>query len=137
MPELGAGFHAGRFTQSTLLIGAVASTRSLSRFKQARSGIDNRRLQPAARSLYAKAATSGQCSINCAVTLRVIAKRFGVDPGTVQRNSRPFRFECRSSVSTWLMWIARHKALSARRRRTDAELDEKIEVTVADPRRRF
>ena len=43
------------------------------------------------------------------------------------------RFECRSSVSTWLMSIARHKALSARRRRTEAELDEKIEATVADP----
>jgi RNA polymerase sigma-70 factor, ECF subfamily len=43
------------------------------------------------------------------------------------------RFECRSSVSTWLLSIARHKALSARRRRTDAELDEKIEATVADP----
>jgi RNA polymerase sigma-70 factor, ECF subfamily len=43
------------------------------------------------------------------------------------------RFECRSSVSTWLMSIARHKALSARRHRTEAELDEKIVVTVADP----
>jgi RNA polymerase sigma-70 factor (ECF subfamily) len=43
------------------------------------------------------------------------------------------RFECRSSVSTWLMSIARHKALSARRHRTEAELDEKIAVTVADP----
>src|SRR5258708_29746689 len=43
------------------------------------------------------------------------------------------RFECRSSVSTWLMSIARYKALSARRRRTEAELDEKIETTVADP----
>ena len=42
------------------------------------------------------------------------------------------RFECRSSVSTWLLSIARHKALSARRRRTEAELDEKIEATVAD-----
>jgi RNA polymerase sigma-70 factor (ECF subfamily) len=41
--------------------------------------------------------------------------------------------ECRSSVSTWLMSIARHKALSACRRRTDAELDEKIEATIADP----
>src|SRR6266446_7888780 len=29
-------------------------------------------------------------------------------------------FEARSSVSTWLLAIARHKALSARRRRTDA-----------------
>jgi RNA polymerase sigma-70 factor, ECF subfamily len=43
------------------------------------------------------------------------------------------RFQCRSSVSTWLISIARHKALSARRRWPDAELDEKIEATVADP----
>ena len=43
------------------------------------------------------------------------------------------RFESRSSVSTWLMSIARFKALSARRRRTDSELDETIESTVADP----
>jgi RNA polymerase sigma-70 factor (ECF subfamily) len=42
------------------------------------------------------------------------------------------RFEGRSSVSTWLMSIARFKALSARRRRTEAELDEKIETTVPD-----
>jgi len=31
-------------------------------------------------------------------------------------------FEARSSLSTWLLAIARYKALSARRRRTDAEL---------------
>jgi RNA polymerase sigma-70 factor, ECF subfamily len=43
------------------------------------------------------------------------------------------RFEGRSSVSTWLMSIARFKALSARRRRTDAALDETIEATIADP----
>jgi RNA polymerase sigma-70 factor (ECF subfamily) len=43
------------------------------------------------------------------------------------------RFEGRASVSTWLISIARFKALSARRRRTEAELDEKIETTVADP----
>ena len=43
------------------------------------------------------------------------------------------RFEGRSSVATWLMSIARFKALSARRRRVDAELDETIEATVADP----
>src|SRR5437667_4828502 len=42
-------------------------------------------------------------------------------------------FEARSSVSTWLLAIARYKALSARRRRTDLELDEKIAVEVADP----
>jgi RNA polymerase sigma-70 factor, ECF subfamily len=43
------------------------------------------------------------------------------------------RFEGRSSFSTWLLSIARFKALSAWRRRTEAELDEKIEATVADP----
>jgi len=34
------------------------------------------------------------------------------------------RFEGRSAVTTWLLSIARFKALSARRRRTDVELDE-------------
>ena len=42
-------------------------------------------------------------------------------------------FEARSSVSTWLLAIARHKALSARRRRTDAELDEDTAATPMDP----
>jgi RNA polymerase sigma-70 factor, ECF subfamily len=41
-------------------------------------------------------------------------------------------FEGRSSVSTWLLAIARYKALSARRRRTDAELDEATLSTVPD-----
>ena len=47
------------------------------------------------------------------------------------------RFEGRSAVSTWLLAIARFKALSALRRRTDAELDEEtaeaIEDTADDP----
>jgi RNA polymerase sigma-70 factor, ECF subfamily len=42
-------------------------------------------------------------------------------------------FEARSSVSTWLLAIARYKALSARRRRPDAQLDETIAARVADP----
>src|SRR3954469_9166085 len=42
------------------------------------------------------------------------------------------RFEGRAAVTTWLLSIARFKALSARRRRADAELDETIESTVAD-----
>jgi RNA polymerase sigma-70 factor, ECF subfamily len=42
------------------------------------------------------------------------------------------RFEGRAAVTTWLLSIARYKALSARRRRTEAELDETIETTVAD-----
>src|SRR6266481_7720895 len=41
-------------------------------------------------------------------------------------------FEARSSVSTWLLAIARYKALSARRRRTDAALDARA-LSVADP----
>ena len=43
------------------------------------------------------------------------------------------RFEGRSSVSTWLISIARFKALSARRRRVDLELSEEIETSIADP----
>ena len=41
-------------------------------------------------------------------------------------------FEARSAVSTWLLAIARYKALSARRRRPDAELDEEAVSTVPD-----
>lgn len=42
-------------------------------------------------------------------------------------------FEGRASVSTWLLAIARYKALSARRARSDAELDERVASTIADP----
>jgi RNA polymerase sigma-70 factor (ECF subfamily) len=42
------------------------------------------------------------------------------------------RFEGRSAVSTWLLAIARYKALSAMRRRTDAELDEEHAAAIAD-----
>ena len=42
------------------------------------------------------------------------------------------RYQGRAALSTWLLSIARFKALSARRRRTHAELNEVIEATVAD-----
>ena len=42
------------------------------------------------------------------------------------------RFEGRSAVSTWLLSIARFKALSALRRRTEAELDEQAAERVVD-----
>jgi RNA polymerase sigma-70 factor (ECF subfamily) len=42
------------------------------------------------------------------------------------------RFERRSSVSTWIMSIARFKALSVRRRRQEVDLDEKLAETIAD-----
>ena len=42
-------------------------------------------------------------------------------------------FKGRASVSTWLLAIARYKALSARRRRIDAELDARTASTIADP----
>jgi RNA polymerase sigma-70 factor, ECF subfamily len=41
-------------------------------------------------------------------------------------------FEARSSVSTWLLAIARYKALSARRRLPHAELNDELASTVAD-----
>jgi len=43
------------------------------------------------------------------------------------------RFEGRSSVSTWLLGIARHKALTASNRRPTDSLDDRIAMTVADP----
>ena len=42
------------------------------------------------------------------------------------------RFEGRSQVSTWLLSIARFKALSTLRRRPEAELDEAIEASIED-----
>ena len=42
-------------------------------------------------------------------------------------------FQGRSSVSTWLLAIARHKALSARRRRIDDQLDETLVAEMPDP----
>src|SRR5829696_665884 len=47
------------------------------------------------------------------------------------------KFEARSAVSTWILAIARYKALSALRKRTEEELDEEqaaaIEDTSDDP----
>jgi RNA polymerase sigma-70 factor (ECF subfamily) len=43
------------------------------------------------------------------------------------------RFEQRSQVSTWLLAIARNKAISAMRRRHDQELDEDALARVEDP----
>jgi RNA polymerase sigma-70 factor (ECF subfamily) len=42
------------------------------------------------------------------------------------------RFEARSAVSTWLLAIARFKALSAMRRRPEAELDEEKAAAIED-----
>src|SRR5262245_58935923 len=41
-------------------------------------------------------------------------------------------FEAKSQVSTWLLAIARYKALSALRRRTDEHLDEKMAADIED-----
>jgi RNA polymerase sigma-70 factor, ECF subfamily len=43
------------------------------------------------------------------------------------------RFEGRSAVTTWLLSIARFKALSALRRRSDEELDEETAGAIEDP----
>jgi RNA polymerase sigma-70 factor (ECF subfamily) len=43
------------------------------------------------------------------------------------------QFEARASVSTWLLAIARNKALTAMRRRIDAGLDDEIIAKVPDP----
>src|ERR1700746_802881 len=41
-------------------------------------------------------------------------------------------FEAKSQVSTWLLAIARYKALSALRRRTDEHLDDHMAATIED-----
>ena len=43
------------------------------------------------------------------------------------------RFEARASVSTWLLAIAKYKAHSMLRRRTEDQLDCEMAVTIADP----
>jgi RNA polymerase sigma-70 factor (ECF subfamily) len=42
-------------------------------------------------------------------------------------------YEARSSVLTWVLAIARHKALSARRQRIDARLEESAAEKISDP----
>jgi len=42
------------------------------------------------------------------------------------------KFEGRSAVSTWILAITRFKALSALRRRTDAELDDEAAAAIED-----
>ena len=43
------------------------------------------------------------------------------------------KFEARSAVSTWLLAIARYKALSALRRRPDEELGDEAAAAIEDP----
>jgi RNA polymerase sigma-70 factor, ECF subfamily len=42
-------------------------------------------------------------------------------------------FKAKSQVSTWMLAIARHKALSALRRRSDEQLDEDAAMAITDP----
>jgi RNA polymerase sigma-70 factor, ECF subfamily len=50
----------------------------------------------------------------------------------VWRNA--FQFAQRSAASTWLLSIARHKALSALRRRKDVALDDAVAAAIPDER---
>ena len=49
----------------------------------------------------------------------------------VWRQARTFEAKCQ--VTTWLLAIARHKAISVLRRRSEAQLDDNLAATVADP----
>jgi RNA polymerase sigma-70 factor (ECF subfamily) len=44
------------------------------------------------------------------------------------------RFKAESQVTTWLLAIARHKAISALRRRPEAQLDDHTAAAIVDPR---
>jgi RNA polymerase sigma-70 factor, ECF subfamily len=46
---------------------------------------------------------------------------------------RADRFEARCQVATWLMAIARFKAITHSRRRTEAQLDETVAAAIKDP----
>jgi RNA polymerase sigma-70 factor (ECF subfamily) len=46
---------------------------------------------------------------------------------------RADRFESKSRPATWLLAIARYKALSALRRRSEAQIDEDAVAAIADP----
>jgi RNA polymerase sigma-70 factor (ECF subfamily) len=50
---------------------------------------------------------------------------------SVWRRAGAFKAECQ--VSTWLLAIARHQAVSALRRRSEAQLDPDRAVTIEDP----
>lgn len=43
------------------------------------------------------------------------------------------RFEAKARVATWLIAIARYKALSELRRRTEAQLDDGVAAAIEDP----
>ena len=73
--------------------------------------------------------------------LRYLIRLIGNDPVAeeiandvfleVWRNAH--RFEAKSQVSTWLLAIARYKALSALRRRAEAQIDEDAVGAIVDP----
>jgi len=50
---------------------------------------------------------------------------------TVWRQAGTFEAKCQ--VTTWLLTIARHKALSLLRRHSEAQLDDDMATTIADP----
>ena len=72
---------------------------------------------------------------------RYLIRRIGNDPVAeeivndvfleVWRNAH--RFEAKSQVATWLLAIARYKALSALRRRSEAQIDEDAVAAIVDP----
>ncbi len=49
----------------------------------------------------------------------------------VWRNAH--RFEAKARVATWLIAIARYKALSELRRRTETQLDDRVAAAIEDP----
>jgi RNA polymerase sigma-70 factor, ECF subfamily len=51
---------------------------------------------------------------------------------SVWRQAGSFEAKCR--VTTWLLTIARHKAISVLRRRPEAQLDDEMAAAIADPK---
>jgi RNA polymerase sigma-70 factor, ECF subfamily len=91
-----------------------------------------RRDQLAMRALYARHSTRVYRFILRLVRDRVVAEDILSDVFLeIWRHAS--RFEGRASVSTWILAIARFKALSQLRRRCEEQLDQDIADTIPDP----
>jgi RNA polymerase sigma-70 factor, ECF subfamily len=91
-----------------------------------------RRDQLAMRALYARHSTRVYRFILSLVRDRAVAEDILSD-AFLDIWRQASKFEGRASVSTWILAIARFKALSHLRRRSEEQLDQEIADTIPDP----
>lgn len=88
--------------------------------------------QLAMRALYARHSTRVYRFILRLVRDRAVAEDILSD-AFLDIWRQASKFEGRASVSTWILAIARFKALSHLRRRSEEQLDQEVEDTIPDP----